>query len=194
MQAFVTINKDRAREPRLSELECSMFEVLTRIIQIVVDIVGKYVNLRAHPSAPLRMFELYISLRDVVQEGKDMIRDFRSYPLQIDSLKSKLNMQSEKLQKFGSLLFNVSYELEIFDPQGLRDIETALGFKYYALFKYFYIITYVEGGSLVVNKTTKLPAIAREFEKRFDLRPDDLKQMAFIDSQTFDLTDRIQVE
>lgn len=178
-----------------------MWEVAVGLLQTAVDIVVRNAEVKRDSAAPLRLYELYISLTKMIDNAyniKKELQDSKIEDRHIPHIARATQSQARELRTFSNVLFGISFYTDIYDCKTSQALDEALGNKYVTLQSFNEYFLHFDDGWLTVRRARAgkrdLNKILKELPRRPFFRPGhhnkafDLEDTLF-DLVEFDLTD-----
>jgi len=131
-----------------------MLSTLSFILGKIIDIVLKRADLKKNEAGPLKLYHLYLTLREMIVNAKMIERDLNKTienPHRPLGLKFWIEDQIEAINKFCDLLWELMFYIEIFE----RDIELELariaGIKFMILRRYYATFCRLDSDNLLLK-------------------------------------------
>jgi hypothetical protein len=168
-----------------------MFTLLVTLLSKIVDVVLNRASIKKDEVGPLRMYELYICLREMILNAKEILKELG------DSIQSKdhvphiafaIDRQSKQLKRFTELLWGMIFYLHIFDREVHDELSQIIGIKFQALSMYYHLFEKVDESHLVINEWKGLGKQMQLLLHRYAyLDTSGLEKDALIKANTYDL-------
>jgi hypothetical protein len=148
-----------------------MLDLLTKLLLKTIDVLLKRADLKKDQVGPLRMYELYISLREIIKNAHELVKgleDTISEKSHIRYIQSAVEGQSKELNRFAELLWGMIFYLEIFDRNVHDELSNILGMKFEALREYTRYFCKVYKTKVKIVDSTRLEKQLKKLEKYND--------------------------
>ncbi|HTW91341.1 MAG TPA: hypothetical protein VMH22_06490 [bacterium] len=174
-----------------------MMELLSLMVSKVIDIVVSNAHVKRDKPGPMRMYELYLSLREMLKGARFVVKKIEEAMEERDDAKGiafAIKRQAEALDNFSGNLWGIVYHLRIFDPGTGSELCDVLGSKFVALGLWCDVLD--QNRVRVPKLRRTLPELGkqvREFMPESDCYA-DLEKKGVIQTQTFDLQKRSDLQ
>lgn len=132
-----------------------MFSALATLLSKLADMITTRSNLKKDRLAALKMYELYISFRNIIKTAMEIKKELDHILKMGDSHKAHLvncvKKQAENINCFVNSFHDLLIHIEIFDKQLYEDIERIIGQKYIVLKCYYELLENVNENSICLN-------------------------------------------
>lgn len=175
--------------PAIVAVEWSMLQFLGTILSKVVDVLLKRVDLKKDQVGPLRFFELYIQLREILRGAKAIqheLKDSLSEDRHVPHIAMEIEAQAKRLEQFAGTIWGLLFYIEIFDRDTHRALEDIVGTKLQALTMYYELFEKIDSEHLVISEWRRDGVAARAARFRY-LDIDELIEAGEATATRYDL-------
>lgn len=166
-----------------------MLQLLATFLSKVVDILLKRADLKKDEVGPLRFYELYITLREILRGAKAIqkeLRDSISSDYHVPHIALEIKEQGERLTDFTNMLWGLLFYVEIFDSETHRELESVVGAKLAAICFYYEVFERIDQDHLIIEEwdAHDITALADRFRI---VEPEAIRRSAHVKAATYDL-------
>lgn len=167
-----------------------MLSILSLILGKMVDIVLKRADLRRDAAGPLKLFDLYLSLREIIVTAKIIekkLEETVQNPNHPISLEYRIKRQMESIERFCNVLWELIFYIEIFERDVYEELAEIAGWKFMTLRSYYKAICKMHGGELILRELTA-PDSLKQLMFYAGIDVDDGESASLVRSRRYDLT------